>query len=86
MANNRLYIGNKITQEYICLCKDDTFWWRDVNVDQLVNLNRILGTDDAFDATNLIFFTEQDHDLHDSFMDKGKYIGESKSETIYIKK
>ena len=66
MADNRLYIGNKETGEYIYLSKTFSTRWREV--DELRRLNKILETDFALGSTNLVIFSELDDEWYNYFM------------------
>ena len=76
MANNRLYIGNKKTKQYMMFCKsNDAMWYNWYNMDQL--MWHIEDDDGSWigNKTNLVFFTEYD-ELYDWFMDNGENIRE----------
>jgi hypothetical protein len=74
MANNRLYLGNKETKEWIFVEKGWGVWWNGdkFNCDK-VRAFIIYGTSEANvgDKTDLVFFTEYD-ECYDDFMKNGE--------------
>lgn len=75
MSNNRLYIGNKETLEYIFLEKGyGDGWvcgWFESELVKIIIARNTYFESNLGGKTNLVFFTEYD-ELHDIFMSKGK--------------
>ena len=78
MADNRLYIGNKETLDWVCITKAYRKW-RFLDDSSLEKINKMLCTDWAsalISPTSLVFFSEADRELYNLFMDKGQKVGE----------
>jgi hypothetical protein len=75
MANNRLYIVNKNTKQFVCIAKSFGNGWRLGNVNALKDF--LLEADDFLDKSELIIITENDTDYRkyldpeDNFNKKG---------------
>jgi len=62
MANNRLYILNTVTNEYLCIAKDFGDGFRLGNVDLLKNFINCL---DESDINELKFITEDNENFNE---------------------
>jgi hypothetical protein len=86
MANNRLYIGNKETKQYVLLSKSMGGGWSGVfNPDKFEYfLND--QTDEGFlgGSTNLVLFTEYD-EIYDDFRQNGIVIDVTLSQEQNLK-
>ena len=71
MANNRLYIVDTVTGEYLCIAKGHGFGWDVGNLDlyQEFMISRLSEMDDK---TNLIIGTENDDEFYDKWIMKPK--------------
>lgn len=69
MANNRLYIVDKSTGDYLCLAKGDGLKWSPGNIElyKAFMNTRI----DPEDKTNLIIGTENDQGFYEKYLKKG---------------
>jgi hypothetical protein len=73
MANNRLYVGNLESKEWVCISKGFAAGWRELNEEAVSGLNSILTSPETCNEseikgkTSLRFFTEYD-DLYDEVM------------------
>jgi thiamine biosynthesis lipoprotein ApbE len=78
MANNRLYIGNKQTGEFVCIGKSgDGGKWREFSNNDFAFIQQISLTDNIWNtSTDLVIFTESDDMWWDFFhnYDKDKDI------------
>jgi hypothetical protein len=63
MANNRLYIVNKETGDYLCIAKAFSFGWGLGNVDLL---DKFLSDVVELDKTDLFLITENDPGFEDA--------------------
>lgn len=71
MANNRLYLVDTITKEYLCLAKGWGCAWSTGNIDLYQKfMNERFN--DGDDKTNLIIGTENDNDFYDRWIVNGK--------------
>ena len=75
MSNNRLYIGNKKTEEYLMLAKGFASGWDQRNDPKLLASwwedHVFFEESEIGGKTSLVVFTEYDHDLYDEFMRNG---------------
>jgi len=81
MADNRLYIGNKDTLDWVCITKSFRKW-KFLDASSLDDINKMLCTDWAsalVRPTNLVFFSEADTELYNLFMGKGQKVGEAEN-------
>jgi archaellum biogenesis ATPase FlaH len=68
MANNRLYMVNKNTKQFVCIAKSFGNGWRLGNVNNLKNF--LLEANDFSDKSELIIITENDKEYHDVYLDE----------------
>jgi hypothetical protein len=80
MANNRLYIGNKETKEWVLLCKGYGGGWENIFSADKVNEFLSNQTDEGFlgGSTNLILFTEYDEEVYNDFVENGTKVDVSR--------
>jgi hypothetical protein len=71
MANNRLYIVDKSTKEFLCIAKGDGCGWAVGNYDLY---SRFMNErfNDGNEGTNLLIGTENDDKFFDKWIVKGK--------------
>lgn len=72
MANNRLYIVNKSTNEYICIAKADETWHLG-NVDILKCFLENISTVNP----DLVIGSENDNEFFDKYLKDGKNINDA---------
>lgn len=69
MADNRLYIGNKNTLEYICISKAYSSW---SNIDSRLIDDFLTTFHSYITSDDIVMFTEKDNNIYDLFIEKGK--------------
>ena len=77
MANNRLYLVDTSTGEYLMIAKHSGGTWDAGNIDLYQDFLRTRFSDHE-DKTNLIIGTENDDDFHDKWIVYGDNYNEEK--------